>query len=953
MASSRRRTSSSDWLLLALTLVAVAPCPSLASASSTAASSATEFHKIAPSLLRRPRPPHFAAARGSNSTNSTTFDPLAWVDPLIGASNGGNVFPGASLPYGMAKAVADTNSGSNQGGFTLDGSPVTGFSMMHDSGTGGSPSLGNFPLFAYTACADDGAVDGCVYPKKGRATYGHFRNASVTARPGLFGIGLDTGIYVNMTVAHHTALFRFTFPDNGTVTGTYLDKTNATKTTSYTGPVQPLILQDLSDLADSRQDNATIQVDPATGRITGSARFLPSFGSGNFVLYFCTDFDGATILDSGIYANSRASTAVHNLTISRSINGYPLPGGAFVRFTSAANPITARVATSFISVEQACQHAETEIPSFDFESVAQAATDAWRAKLRPIRIVVGNFTGALAVQNQTHANESSVPPPKRPPPTSTTSTGTARPTFRPLPLTPPNGTSIFANATSAGNSSRPAAVAFTTPDDMLRNFYSGIYRTMINPQDYTGENPLWSSSEPYFDSFYCIWDLFRSQMPFLTIIDPDALARMIRSLVDTYRHVGWLPDCRMSLCKGYTQGGSNADNVLADAFTKGIQGGIDWDAAYAAVLQDAEVEPYDWSSEGRGGLDSWKALGYIPVQDFDYKGFGTMTRSVSRTLEYSYNDYCIAQMAHGGLATSAADEATYLDRSGNWQNLYKADQPSQWWNGTDTGFTGFFQPRNLNGTWSYQNPLNCSNPDESSVCSLQNTGAETFESSLWEYGFFVPHDQATLIQLYGGDDAFVRRLDYLHDHGIVYIGNEPAFLTVFQYHYAGRPGLSAKRAHTYVPQFFSPTPDGLPGNDDSGAMGSFLAFTMMGLFPNPGQNVYLIIPPFFEAVHITHPLTNKTAVIRSTNFDATYEAVFIQSATLNGAPYTKNWVDHAFFTEGHELVLTLGRNESATWGRAAADRPPSVGEYHTGNANTTAGTRRETRYRGHFERGGL
>ena len=94
---------------------------------------------------------------------------------------------------------------------------------------------------------------------------------------------------------------------------------------------------------------------------------------------------------------------------------------------------------------------------------------------------------------------------------------------------------------------------------------------------------------------------------------------MIRSLIDTYEHVGWLPDCRMSLCKGYTQGGSNADNVLADAFIKGLSDGIDWDLGYAAVVKDAEVEPYDWSGEGRGGLDSWKSLGYIPVQDFDYK----------------------------------------------------------------------------------------------------------------------------------------------------------------------------------------------------------------------------------------------------------------------------------------------------------------------------------------------
>jgi putative alpha-1,2-mannosidase len=342
------------------------------------------------------------------------FDPLAYVDPLIGATNGGNVFPGASMPYGMAKAVADTNSDSRQGGFTLDGSPVTGFSTMHDSGTGGSPSLGNFPLFAYTNCPG-GDVNRCVFPKRSRAAFGRFSSSGVSAKPGAFGITLDSGIRAEMTTTHHASLFSFTFPSLG----------------ADGEPAGPLILQDLTDLSDSRQDNASVAVDPNTGRITGTARFLPSFGTGGYVLHFCTDFSGADIVDSGIFVNSRASTDVHELTISRSINGYPLPGGAFVRFNSGAEPILVRTATSFISRERACEHAEKEIPDFDFAAVSEAATDAWRAKMSPIRVSTKGVDGA-----------------------------------------------------------------------MVTNFYSGIYRTMMSPQNYTGENPLWSSSEPYFDSFY-------------------------------------------------------------------------------------------------------------------------------------------------------------------------------------------------------------------------------------------------------------------------------------------------------------------------------------------------------------------------------------------------------------------------------------------------------------------
>jgi predicted alpha-1,2-mannosidase len=652
----------------------------------------------------------------------------------------------------MAKAVADVDSPSNQGGFTTENGNVTGFSTMHDSGTGGSPSLGNFAFFPYAACPGD-ELNRCVFPKKERKT--PYIADSVKAEPGYFAITLVSGVKAEMTTAQHTSLFRFQFPlfSNGT---------------------SPLLLLDLTDLADSRQDNATISVDADTGRMKGSARFLPSFGSGTWTGYFCADFKGSEIRDTGIFSNNRASADVKDLTTSRGINGYPLPGGGFIRFKSRPlEGVLARIAVSLISSEQACRSAESEIPDFDFEKTHQTAQYAWREKLSPISI---NSTGV--------------------------------------------------------------------DSSLITNFYSGIYRTMVNPQNYTGENPLWTSSEPYFDSFYCLWDSFRSQLPFLTILDPASLTEMVRSLIDTYDHEGWLPDCRMSLCKGLTQGGSNADVVLTDAYIKGLSDGIDWAKGYEAMLKNAEVEPFAWSNQGRGGLDSWKALGYIPVQDFDVKGFGTMTRSVSRTLEYAYNDFCIAQVATG-LGDKHSDVEKYVQRSNNWQNLFFAEQQSLLFNGTNTGFTGFFQGRYANGTWHNQDPLWCStiDPDDKRVCSLQNTGQETFESSLWEYGFYVPGDQARLISLYGGPDKFVKRLDYLHDRNITYIGNEvcysthscsfyvtnfrqPSFLTVFQYHYAGRPALSALRSHSYIPRYFNPTNAGLPGNDDSGAMGSFVAMSM-------------------------------------------------------------------------------------------------------------------------------
>jgi putative alpha-1,2-mannosidase len=200
-------------------------------------------------------------------------------------------------------------------------------------------------------------------------------------------------------------------------------------------------------------------------------------------------------------------------------------------------------------------------------------------------------------------------------------------------------------------------------------FWSGVYRASLSPQDYTGENPLWESSEPYYDSYYCIWDSFRSIHTMITILDPEAQIRMMRSLVDIWRHEGWLPDCRMSLCKGFTQGGSNADVILADLFVKmrsiSADYGLDWNDAYEAVRTDAEEEPLIWSVEGRGGLHSWKNLHFIPTDDYDPYGVGPFTRSISRTVEYAYDDFCIAEMAHG--LGNGADAHKYSERSEYWQ----------------------------------------------------------------------------------------------------------------------------------------------------------------------------------------------------------------------------------------------------------------------------------------------
>ncbi|TEY82454.1 hypothetical protein BOTCAL_0029g00430 [Botryotinia calthae] len=786
---------------------------------------------------------------GIGSQIEKEFDVFKYVDPFIGTAKGGHVFPGATLPFGMAKAVADVNNpDEKQGGFASDNSDITGFSHMHDSGTGGSPSLGNFPLFPQTGCPGD-ILNNCFFTKTDRAS--RRINGTAEAHPGYFAVSLNTSIHTEVTVTNHTALYRFTFPSNSSSNDSY-----STQQTSL--PYSPLILVDLTDLPESRS-NGSVQVDPDTGRLSGTGTFNPSFGIGSYDLHFCADFKGAAIRDTGVFINNRAGSEPKNLSVTPDgVNSPPLPAGAWTQFKAPANnQILARVGVSFISIAKACQNAENEIPDFDFEKVLTAAEDAWREKLSVISV---DATGVS--------------------------------------------------------------------DEIQTVFWSGAYRAMISPQDYTGENPLWDSDEPYYDSYYCIWDSFRSIHPLLTLLDPYSQTQMVRSLIDVYRHEGKLPDCRMSLCKGFTQGGSNADIVLADSYVKNITQDVDWAVGYEAVVSDAEDEPADWSIEGRGGLTSWKNLGYIPTDDFDPYGVGPMTRSISRTVEYAYNDFCIAEIAQG--LGQTGDVEKYLGRAENWKNMYKADQTS-YVNGStdapdsivDTGFTGFLQPRYLNGTFGYQDPTLCSPLYNFTSCYLNPNGHETYEGSSWMYTFFVPQDMASLITTLGGPSLFISRLSYLHTSGLLYIGDEQAFLPVFQFHYAGRPGLSAYFSHFYIPSQFNTTVAGIAGNDDSGAMGSFTTLSMLGLWPVSGQNVYLITPPYFPSVSVKNGQSGKIATIKNINFDSAYENIYIQSAKLNGETWTKNWITHDFWLEGGVLELTLGRNES-TWGTADEDLPPSA-----------------------------
>ncbi len=433
-------------------------------------------------------------------------------------------------------------------------------------------------------------------------------------------------------------------------------------------------------------------------------------------------------------------------------------------------------------------------------------------------------------------------------------------------------------------------------------FYTALYHTMLMPVDRTGENPLWVSDQPYYDDFYAIWDTYRSSHPLLTLISPSRQTDIVKALLDIYTFDGYLPDARSGNFNGRTQGGSNADVLIADAYAKGLSG-IDYKKALHAMIKDATVPPGGKEEkEGRGGLADYNSLGYISDR---------FVRAGNRTMEYAFNDYCIAQLAKG-----LGEEAVYkkyLHQSGTWKNLWREID--------DHGSHGFIMPRDAQGNWI--DTIYCNGPKATDSYTLYTPLTIEWRSCLcwwcgffyegtsWEYSLMVPHDVPGLIQQCGGNDAFRQRLDTFFDNGYYNVANEPSFLTPCLYHWIGRPDLSSDRVRQIIAQNYHASRSGIPGNDDSGAMSSWLAFHMMGLYPNAGHSYYLIHSPLLKQT-VFHLENGKNFTITATNF--TPENRYIQSATLNGKLLNQAWIEHADMVAGGELVLEMGIKPS-NWGK--------------------------------------
>ncbi|KAF4126465.1 Glycosyl hydrolase family 92 [Geosmithia morbida] len=729
-----------------------------------------------------------------------------------GSIKNGNTFPGVARPLGIVKLGPDLYNGFDAySGYKEDGK-FTGFTMLHESGTGGAPKYGVVSQMPVVGSIDNPLSD----------AINDTRAARDYTEVGYYKASLGSGTILEMAATGKAGIYNYTFPSTNQTKNILVDVSHVLSSYRGQGLEQHFLGGNISVHEDTSDGSGNLYYTGHGTYDNGWNRAAP------WTVYFCGKFNQPATYRTFIGQDMTSDTLVEYSDKPTYTSKTARLG---VVFTFKTVSVASRVGVSFISADQACRNVEDEIPAeATLSEVRDDTKAAWNTQV---------FNKVI-----------------------TTETNTTK----------------------------------------LNQLYSALYFMHLLPTNKTGENPLWQSDEPYYDDIFTFWDIYRSLTPLLHIIQPTYYEEFIRSMIDAWRHTGWVSDARSSFSNGAVQGGSNGDNVFADAFIKGVRGKVNWDDAYSAMVKNAEVVPVNnndardlsgSTKEGRSALPDWLSLGYITPR------FG---RSVSRAVEYSVNDFSLAIVAAGLGRDDDFDK--YYKRSQNWRNHWNENM-------TTNGVSGFVGPRDETGFIS-QDPLNCGG------CYWTDA---YYQGKPWEYSFNAHHDVGTIVDYVGGAAKFVERLELTFKEGMVsdnaeygYTifnpGNEPSFTTPYLYAYANRQDLSVQRSRHVAKSYYAPTPAGLPGNSDAGAMESWLLWNMIGLYPMTGQPYFYIGSPWFSDLTIDLGAGKKLEVTTKGGSEAEF---YVQSLEVNGIAWNKSWLTwDDVFANGGSLDFVLGATP-ANW----------------------------------------
>ena len=447
----------------------------------------------------------------------------------------------------------------------------------------------------------------------------------------------------------------------------------------------------------------------------------------------------------------------------------------------------------------------------------------------------------------------------------------------------------------------------TKDERMKRIFYTALYHTCMAPVLYSDEDGAYKNAKDHVCNMnkgqqrytvFSLWDTFRGLNPLFTLTQPEKNKDILNSMLAFYDENGLLPVWDLSTFETNCMSGYHAVPVLADAVLKNTAG-LDAEKVLTAMKASAHQK--------QRGTPDYIKYGYLPADKGSF--------SVTLTVEYAYDDWCIAQVAKKLGHMDDYDE--YMKRSASWKELF------------DKG-TGFMRGKNADGSWV--------SPFDPYMAST-NGKSNYEEGNAWQYTFFVPHDVRGLADGFGSNEAFVKKLDSLFtvsSHvngeeappdvsgliGQYAHGNEPSHHIAYMYNFVGQPWKTQAMVRFITDSMYHDQPDGYAGNEDCGQMSAWAVWSMMGMFPaNPANGEYVFGSPVFDAATIQLPGGKKMLIKTINNGKANK---YIQSVSLYGKPYNKSYIDHATLVKGGQLVFVMGNKPNEHWGAAPECWPTSA-----------------------------
>ena len=732
------------------------------------------------------------------------YEPVDYVSTLVGTQSSyaistGNTYPAVCMPWGMNFWTPQTGKMGDGWTYTYTADKLRGFKQTHQP----SPWINDYGQF--TIMPETGEAP--IFDEEKRASW--FSHKAEVATPYYYRAYLaDYDVVTELAPTERAAIMRITFPENK----------------SYV-------------VVDAFDKGSYVKIMPKERMIVGYTTKNSGGVPHNFKNYFVMKFD-----KDFTYTAAVADGHINTADVKAECNH----AGGIVGFkTSRGEQVNVRIASSFISEEQALENLK-ELGSDSFDEVKARGRNTWNDVLGRIEVKSDDI-------------------------------------------------------------------------DHLRTFYSCLYRSVLFPRSFYEKNakgeivhysPYNGEVLPgYMFTDTGFWDTFRCLFPLLNVMYPSMNEKMQAGLVNAYKESGFLPEWASPGHRGCMVG-NNSASIVADAYLCGLKN-YDAETLWQAVVHGASAVHPTVSSTGRLGYEYYNKLGYVP---YDVK----INENVARTLEYAYDDWCIYEFGKA-MGKSKKELEPFRKRAFNYRNVFDSE-------------TKLMRGRLKNG--KFQSPF-----------SPLKWGDAFTEGNAWHYTWSVFHDPAGLIQLMGGKQTFNNMLDsvfnvpplfddsyygsVIHEIREMQImnmgnyahGNQPVQHMIYLYGYSGEPWKTQYWIRQTMQRMYNANPDGYCGDEDNGQTSAWYVFSAMGFYPVcPGAGEYVLGAPYFD--EMTLHLENGRNVSIKAN-DNTDDNCYVNSLTLNGKPYSKNYIKRSDLMQGAQFVYNMSAKPNYCRGTTESDSPYS------------------------------